>query len=747
MPVEGVSLADIRYLAEMWREDAQRGLERIADQDGMITVYRGGRVGGVEHGPVSVSLSRETAAEYGDPIEYRIPISAIEYEPQPNDYEEYVVNPSLMTPVNPEGEQQLQEDKDSPLSYPKPQYPRQPPAAAFTGRAEELFGSAASWDEFKQILDQNEVIFLDYETTGLDWDEFGQVRSNGEPTQIGAVKMVGGKVVDRFNIYINPGVPHAEWQEWSRLNLRDADGNLITQQFLEDKPSIKDAHDLFTQWAGPNAILGMQNAVFDDEILTRSLVAGGNDWRPAGILDTKEIADMVLPKWNPETRDGPIKHDQLGNVVLDANGNPIPSNSLGDITRYLGVELGERHHTADFDAIATGESLTKIVDGAIEKGWSTDVLDSTKRRAKEKANQDKYNEEIEKFLEAAKLYKAQNNPTWESVAEILDWDVFGFGEMSDEDKEADGLFEVWNEVIDDWNQWDPCREMRRSAYDLAGLTPGPADPNLGRVGGFFGNGWQAAADDAKRVEQARYLMASLANAVNSDISYERPTLYRAVALGKGEEEPFFSLLKPKQQVDIPLLAFADRRAQGDNEYLSRFGSDVLLVLEESPGSVMAGQFQSMYDAANEREMLDTLSDVLDEMEGDVDPDDEGYIADLVMNVRDLIDRYEATSINDRDERQQLRDEIGQAIKDSIPDVPVRWAGEEIPEEDSSLYWAAFDDPDAAVANTPRERISGGRMEVIAVEDDVRGTYKKVVRLRQIAAFDPQEPGRLIGRKP
>lgn len=747
IPVEGVSLADIRFLAEMWRNDAQRGLERIADEDGMITVYRGGRVGGIEHGPVSVSLNKETASEYGDPIEYRIPISAVEYEPWPNDYEELVVNPSLMTPVNREGEQKLQEAKDNPLSYPKPRYPRQPPASAFSGRAEELFGSAKSWDEFKQLLDENEVIFLDYETTGLDWDEFGQVRSNGEPTQIGAVKMRGGQIVDRFNIYINPAVPHAEWQEWSRLNLRDADGNLITQQFLEDKPSIKEAHDLFTQWAGPNAILGMQNAIFDDEILTRSLVAGGNDWRPVGILDTKEIADMALPKWNPDSKDGPIKHDELGNVVLDANGNPLPSNSLGDITRYLGVDLGEKHHTADYDAIATGEVLSRLVDGAIEKGWSTDVLDSTKRRAKEKANQDGYDKAISQFLEDVKAYKAQNRPTWGSVSKILDWDVFGFGEMSDEDKEADGLFEVWNETLDDWNLWDPCREMRRSAYDLAGLSPGPADPNLGRVGGFFGNGWQTQVDDGKRVEQARYLMASVADAVNEADPDDSPTIYRAVALGSGEEDAFYKMLKPGQQVDIPLLAFADRRAQGDNEYLTRYGSDALLVLEESPGSVSAGTFPPMYDSTNEREMLDTLSDVLDEMEVNAEPEEEGYVADLVMNVRDLLDRYEATSIAQRDERQALREQIAQAIEDSAPGLPVRWAGSEIPEEDASLYWAGFDDPDANVGNTPRERISGGRLEVIAVEDDPFGTYKKIVRLRQVAAFDPQQPGRLIGRKP
>jgi len=284
----------------------------------------------------------------------------------------------------------------------KPQYPRKPPAPAFSGRAAELIKDARSWDEFWDKMGDEEIIFIDYETTGLVFDEFNESSSNGLPTQIGAVRMRNGKVIDRFNIYVNPGIPHSEWQQWSRDNLKDQDGNPITQEFLEDKPSIAEAHQMFVDWAGQGVILGMQNAVFDNEVLEDALNSSGIDWRPDGILDTKEIADATLPKWSPENEDAPFRVDKK-------TGEKKPSNGLADITKYLGISLGEKHHTADFDAAATGEVLTRIVEGAIEKGWSTDILDPDKREAKEKSKQEKFDSDIAAFQQAKDKWIAEQD--------------------------------------------------------------------------------------------------------------------------------------------------------------------------------------------------------------------------------------------------------------------------------------------------------------------------------------------------
>jgi len=272
----------------------------------------------------------------------------------------------------------------------KPQYPRKPPAPAFSGRAAELIKGVKTWDEFWERMGDEEIVFIDYETTGLVFDEFNEPSSNGLPTQIGAVRMRNGRVIERFNVYINPGIPHSEWEQWSRDNLKDEDGNLITQEFLDGQPSVAEAHRRFIEWAGEGVILGMQNAVFDNEVLTDALRESGIDWEPDGIIDTKEIADATLPKWSPENEDAPFKIDK-------ATGEKRPSNSLADITKYLGVSLGDKHHTADYDAAATGEVLTRIVEGAIEKGWPTDALDPEKRRQKEEAKRIKFERDIEEF--------------------------------------------------------------------------------------------------------------------------------------------------------------------------------------------------------------------------------------------------------------------------------------------------------------------------------------------------------------
>ena len=49
----------------------------------------------------------------------------------------------------------------------KPSFPRKPTYGPFIGSAEKRFGKAKTWEEFKEIYDDTEVIFFDYETTGL----------------------------------------------------------------------------------------------------------------------------------------------------------------------------------------------------------------------------------------------------------------------------------------------------------------------------------------------------------------------------------------------------------------------------------------------------------------------------------------------------------------------------------------------------------------------------------------------------
>lgn len=267
-----------------------------------------------------------------------------------------------------------------------PRAPKTPTLGAFIGDADSEFADVNSWEEFKKLYGDREVIFFDYETTGLVFDEFGVTIKNGAPVQFGAVKIKNGEEVGRINLFMNP---KEKLGQWSLDNLKDRDGNPLTDDWLGSQMSIEEAHRQLIEFAGPDALFGVQNATFDKAVLDSVLENMGESWRPSGYLDTREIAALTLPEWTPETDDGPF--------VLDKEGNKKPSSSLKAITEYLGVELGAGHHNADADAFATSQVMQRIIDGAIQKGWSTDALSKTKRDAIHKASVDKHNAEFAQF--------------------------------------------------------------------------------------------------------------------------------------------------------------------------------------------------------------------------------------------------------------------------------------------------------------------------------------------------------------
>jgi DNA polymerase III epsilon subunit-like protein len=269
----------------------------------------------------------------------------------------------------------------------KPSYPREPTLGAFLGDAEKRFEGVASWEEFKERYNETEMVFLDYETTGLNFDDFGLATANGKPTQIGLVRIKNGKEIGRLNLFMNPEEPLGEW---SLKNLKDADGNPITNEWLATQMSMADAHRQVAEFIGSEAIIGVQNATFDKNVLEDALKANGIDWRPAGYLDTREISSLTLPVWSEDSPDGPY-------TVSKRDGTKKPSSSLAAITEYLGVELGDGHHNADVDAFATSQVMQKIIDGAIEKGWSTIALDKEKRDSKLRSDREKFDAEVVKF--------------------------------------------------------------------------------------------------------------------------------------------------------------------------------------------------------------------------------------------------------------------------------------------------------------------------------------------------------------
>jgi DNA polymerase III epsilon subunit-like protein len=242
--------------------------------------------------------------------------------------------------------------KGTKLALHRPKAPDKPSPVAFNGKMAELLKDAETWEEAAAVIRSTPMVFFDYETTGLPGPGKG---GKNEPVQIGAVKVVDGKVVDRFSSYMNP---EHELSDWSIDNLKQLDGSPVTDDWLKRQISKREAHEAFLKFVGDGpVILGGQYTPFDLEILGRTLNELGLSIDIAGTIDSKDLASGTLPKWNSKTKIGP-------NRVSPKDGKTRASCSLGPIAEFLQVQLPDWHR-ADADAKAAWEITDAMLTRAI----------------------------------------------------------------------------------------------------------------------------------------------------------------------------------------------------------------------------------------------------------------------------------------------------------------------------------------------------------------------------------------------
>lgn len=176
-------------------------------------------------------------------------------------------------------------------------------------------GKLITYDVNEETIDSPFVVF-DIETTGLD------NRTNGI-TEIGAVKVENGVIVDKWSTFVNPQQPIPP-------NIQALTG--ISDDMVADAQTIEEILPKFKEFC-KGCVMVAHNASFDMGFMRRKAEEMGTDF-DFPYLDTLMLARCMYPF--------------LHNYKLDT------------ITNHLNVIL-ENHHRAVDDAKATADAFVKML--------------------------------------------------------------------------------------------------------------------------------------------------------------------------------------------------------------------------------------------------------------------------------------------------------------------------------------------------------------------------------------------------
>jgi DNA polymerase-3 subunit alpha (Gram-positive type) len=176
-----------------------------------------------------------------------------------------------------------------------------------------------------QSLDAPSVVF-DIETTG-----FGPV--NDKIIEIGAVKVIDGKIVDTYSTFINPEVPIPfEIEKLTSIN----------DSMVIDSPTIDVVLPQFLEFC-KDCIMVAHNASFDVGFITKKAEFLGID-TDFTVIDTVSMARVLLPD--------------------------LTKFKLNIVAKELGISL-ENHHRAVDDAGATAEIYVRFIHMLKERNISS----------------------------------------------------------------------------------------------------------------------------------------------------------------------------------------------------------------------------------------------------------------------------------------------------------------------------------------------------------------------------------------
>ena len=185
-------------------------------------------------------------------------------------------------------------------------------------------------------------ICFDLETTGLS-------ASRDKITEIGAVKVVNGEVVDTFSTFANPEMPIPD-------KITQLTG--ITNEMVKDAPSQAEAVRAFLDFAG-DSVLVAHNAPFDTSFIRQACNNMGVEYNYTSI-DTVAIARAILPDIKNVKLDTVAKYLRLGNF------NHHRASDDAEMLAQIFIHFCNRLRD-DYGITKTDEINTKIAGGDFKK--------------------------------------------------------------------------------------------------------------------------------------------------------------------------------------------------------------------------------------------------------------------------------------------------------------------------------------------------------------------------------------------
>lgn len=193
-------------------------------------------------------------------------------------------------------------------------------------------------------------IFLDTETTGLEWSQGHRI------IEVAAVEVINRRLTkNHFHVYLNPD--------------RDIDAGAqqvhgITLEFLQDKPRFGDvAADLLDFIAGGELVI--HNAPFDVGFLNYELGLlgmGTVQQSCAGIVDTLKMAKDMRPGQR-NNLDALCRHYGIDNSSRTLHGALLDAELLADV--YLAMTRGQESLMMDIEQPVTATADAPLaVSGA-----------------------------------------------------------------------------------------------------------------------------------------------------------------------------------------------------------------------------------------------------------------------------------------------------------------------------------------------------------------------------------------------